>query len=280
MFLLFDIGGTHMRVAVSADGASITSFEIVPTPSSFKEGMLQFKSMVRALVNDDTVSVTSGGIAGTLNKGKSALSFSPNLRNWVKKPLKRMIEKITGGTVLLQNDAALAGLGEAQLGAGQGKRIVMYYTISTGVGGARIVDGRIDEGCFEPGHQIVCGACQKSSCTRPVYLEDYISGRGLAMRYQRDTSHISSGKIWDQVAKWLAYGLNNSIVHWSPEVVVLGGGLINHNAISVVKVRKYLKETLRAFTVVPLIKKGRLGDESGLYGALVYARQNLPGRSV
>lgn len=266
-----------MRVAISADGVAITSSNILPTPFSFKEGMLQFKRMVKALVNDDTVTAASGGIAGTLNKEKSLLSFAPNLRNWVTKPLKRSIQQMVGETVAvyIQNDAALAGLGEAQLGAGQGKRIVMYYTVSTGVGGARIVDGQIDEGSFEPGHQVVCTGCEKGGCARPLYLEDYISGRGLTMRYQRDPSHIHTVKIWDQVAKWLAYGLNNSIVHWSPEVVVLGGGLINHNAISIVKVRKYLKQTLRVFSAIPLIKKARLGDESGLYGALVFARRKL-----
>lgn len=262
-----------MRVAISEDGTALNSSNVLSTPSSFKEGMLQFKEMVRALGGGRDAVTAAGGIAGTLNKEKSALHSAPNLRDWVKKPLKRIVQQMVSGTVYIQNDAALAGLGEAHFGAGRGKRIVMYYTVSTGVGGARIVNGHIDEGSFEPGHQVVCPACGRGSCAYPLYLEDYISGRGLTMRYQKDPSHIHNQKAWDEVARWLAYGLNNSIVHWFPEVVVVGGGLINHNAISIVKVREYLKQTLRIFPSPPPIKKAYLGDEAGLYGALVYAKQ-------
>ena len=229
-----------MRAAASEDGVTLHFAHVLPTPLSFKEGMVQLKEMARELTGGNAITVVAGGIAGTLNKEKSLLYSAPNLRDWVKKPLKRSIQQMVSETaaVYIQNDAALAGLGEARLGAGKGKRVVMYYTVSTGVGGARIVDGRIDEGSFEPGYQVVCPAREKWGSTRPLYLEDYISGRGLTMRYQRDPSHIHTVKIWDQVAKWLAYGLNNSIVHWFPEVVVLGGGLINHKPISIVKVRK------------------------------------------
>ncbi len=65
-----------------------------------------------------------------------------------------------------------------------------------------------------------------------------------------------------------ALGLNTSIVHWSPDVVVLGGSLMNK--ISIEKVRENLTKILTAFERLPKIKIGTLGDECGLYGALHY----------
>lgn len=275
MYILFDIGGTHMRVAAS-DGQQIIHKHIVQTPPDFKGGLALFTDIAADLAGRHAIKMIVGGIAGPLNKAKSRLTGAPNLPGWNHQPLKLKLKRICAGRVYIENDTAMAGLGEAVFGAGQGKSIVVYYTVSTGVGGVRIVNQQIDVHAigFEPGHQVISYQRLTGQRSLPelVYLEDYISGHGLNVRYQMDPRLIKNSAVWKEAAKWLALGLNNSIVHWSPQVVVLGGALINSGAISLTEVRNHLKKIVRIFPSLPLIKKSKLGDDSGLYGTLAYLK--------
>ncbi|TAN58722.1 ROK family protein [Patescibacteria group bacterium] len=187
-----------------------------------------------------------------------------NLRGWSKKPLAKELKKIFGAPVLLENDAGLAGLGEAVYGAGKGKKIVAYLTISTGVGGARIVDEKIDKNAFgfEPGHQIVF--LNKKFTT----LENIASGTAIEKKYGKKPFEIFDAKIWDNVAKDLAYGLHNVAVLWSPDIIILGGSMMKKIGIPVERVKFHLSKILKIFPKSPLIKKSKLGDLAGLYGAL------------
>ena len=157
MYLLFDIGATNMRIAVSHDGATILEQKTIPTPPDFTEGMKAFKNGVREVCGDMIINAAAGGVPGILNKERTVLLSAPNLEGWEDVMLKEALEKVLDVPVYLENDAALAALGEAMFGAGKDKRIVAYFTVSTGVGGARVVGGRLDEGVFgfEPHSQIL-----------------------------------------------------------------------------------------------------------------------------
>ncbi|MCH7552025.1 ROK family protein [Patescibacteria group bacterium] len=267
MYLLFDIGGTKMRLAVSKDSKSIGEPVIVPTPKSFEAGMTEFQKIAGELCKGKKVQAVAGGVAGPLDKERTILVNSPHLPLWIKQPLKKDLEKMLDAPVYLENDTALVGLGEATRGAGQGHSIIAYMTVSTGVGGVRIVDGVIDRSAmgFEPGHQIIEGG---------LSLEQLISGSAIAARYGKDPREIRNNKIWDEVARMFAVGLNNTIVHWSPDVFVLGGPMITGNpSIPMDAIQKYTKETLKIFPEPPPIKMSTLGDIGGLYGALELAKQ-------
>jgi glucokinase len=160
-------------------------------------------------------------------------------------------------------------LGEATYGAGKNFNIVAYLTVSTGVGGARIVNQKLDEKSigFEPGKQIID---VKESKT----LENLISGRGLEERFNMKAKDISNPVIWQELANFLGVGLNNIIVEWSPEVVVLGGSMILGNpSISLEKAEEKLKEIFSTFSKTPPVKKAELGDFGGLWGALALLKQ-------
>ena len=157
MYLVFDIGGTHMRIGVSSDGSTITESKIVPTSQDFDQGILVLKQTADELSGGEKINVVAGGIPGPLDKGKSMLVTCPQLHGWIQKPLKAELEKAYGTKVYLENDTAIGGIGEAVKGAGAGKKIVAYLAMGTGIGGTRIVDQRVDSNNlgFEPGHQIV-----------------------------------------------------------------------------------------------------------------------------
>lgn len=274
MYILFDIGGTKTRV-VSADRKKFLAEPVVvATPKSFRDGIETLKNIIGNLTGGEPIEAIVGGIAGVLNPERSGLARSPNLGEWVGGDIKKALMEVFNVPVSIENDSALVGLGEATYGAGRDDSIVVYLTVSTGVGGVRIVNGVIDENAlgFEPGHQIIdpdntlCPSCEGND------LEAYVSGAAIEKRYGKKPYEIHDEAIWDEVAKYLAYGLANTIVHWSPDVVVLGGSMMKEVGIPIPAVKKHLTETLKIFPTIPEIKKAELGDFGGLYGALSFAR--------
>jgi len=278
MYLLFDIGGTSMRIAFSKDRETFKEAKIVPTPQQFKEGILLFQEIAKDLSNGEKIEAVAGGIPGPFDQ-KGVLGNLPNLPGWRDKPLKEELEKACQAPVFLENDTNLVGLGEAHIGAGKGKHIVVYLTLSTGVGGTRIIGEKIDVNAmgFEPGHQFIdIQSTEPCGCGGQGHLESLVSGSALERKYGKKPKEITDPKIWEEVARILAYGLNNVLVYWSPDIIVLGGSLITKDdGISIERVEEHLKNILTIFPKAPPIKKAQLGDEGGLYGALIFAKQQL-----
>lgn len=261
-----------MRLAASTDGRNIGKPVIIATPKNFDEAVRQFQKIGAQLAGAKKIKAIAGGIAGPLDAKKTKLVNAPNLPDWNNKPLKKDLEKLFKTSVRLENDAAVFGLAEAKRGAGKGKKIVVYITVSTGVGGTRIVNGEIDANSkgFEPGHQIINidgELCR--DCPQPSYLENCVSGGSLIKRFNKKPSEITDPKVWNELALWLAYGLNNTLVHWSPDILILGGPMIlGEPAIPIEKVNEHLKKILTIFPKPPPIKPAKLGDIGGLYGGL------------
>ena len=89
MYILFDIGGTKMRVGMSEGGRHLSNYRVVDTPPDFQEGMKVLSSLVSELTGGEKVKATAGGLAGTLYQG--ALVRSPHLRGWENKPAEEEI---------------------------------------------------------------------------------------------------------------------------------------------------------------------------------------------
>lgn len=281
MYLLFDIGATKMRLAVS-DGKQLGKIQIIPTPSDFEGGL----SAIRAVASSFTstrrrkqkFNAAAGGVVGPLDAKRTKLVNSPNLPLWNNKPLKEELRKMFGAPIFLMNDTAVVGLGEAVYGAGKWSRIVAYVTVSTGVGGVRIVKGKIDANAFgfEPGHQIIMGPREEPGfcavCGTRGCLEGYISGSALERRFGTRPQDITDEKVWDVVAELLAVGLHNIILHWSPDIVVLGGAVMR-NKIPFEKVVLSLKELMKILPQLPEVRRAALGDVGGLWGALTLLAQ-------
>lgn len=272
--ILFDIGGTKTRIAFS-DGNEVLKTVILDTPKNFEEGIRVFKKTAVELAGTEIIEKAAGGIAGPLDKEKETLLRAPHLSGWVDMPLRQKLSEALNAPVFLENDSALVALGEATEGAGKGFNIVAYLTVSTGVGGARVVGGRIDDNAsgFEPGHQIIdptnalCRSCENGE------LESYVSGTAIEKRFGKKPYEILDSAVWEETAKFLALGLHNTIVHWSPDVVVLGGSMMKEIGIPIDRVKHHLEKILNIFPVLPKIKKAELGDLGGLHGALAYLKQ-------
>ena len=256
--ILFDIGATKTRVAYSSDGEIFEKPKVFETPKSYEEGRDIFIKSAKECANGREIKSIAGGMSRSIWDG-------------AEERFKNDLDKNFGVLALIENDAAIVGLGEANWGAGRGFKIVAYITVSTGVGGARIVDGKIDEHSigFEPGKQVIDIETKKT-------LEDMISGKALQRKTGKNPKEITDPAVWIEHAKILAIGLNNIIVEWSPNCVVLGGSMITGDpAIPLDKTEEYLKEILKIFPKLPAIKKAELGDFGGLYGALAYIKKRV-----
>jgi glucokinase len=276
MFVYFDIGGTKTRIAISLDGQSFDDPIKFDTPKDYEEGIKKITEVVQERTNGTPIAVAGGGIAGPVDPEHTMLINSPNLPHWIKKPLTQDISTALGCPVYIRNDTAIVGLGEAHHGAGKGSDNVAYITVSTGVGGARIVDGYLDKGVYnlEPGHQTIdfdktaCEACKSTS------VEDYLSGTATAHRFGVKAYEVKDPAVWEQLSHWMALFLKNTILHWSPRTVVLGGSMIvGDPAIPVDRIRDHLRELLHIYPEIPDIKRAELEDLGGLFGAMTYVNQ-------
>lgn len=270
-YLLFDIGGTNLRLAHSPDGKTLTNIQRYSTPKTAAEGVTQIIQYTQNLSLATPLHVAVGCLPGPMDKDKTMVINAPNISGWNNYPIKQELSRQLKASVVIENDAALAGVGEAISGAGQDHDIVVYLTVSTGLGGTRIVKGQIDTSSlgFEPGHHIIHPDGLLCGCGAKGHLEAYASGSGLAKQFGKPAHEIRDPAIWQQVAHHLAIGLNNTICFWSPDIIVLGGSLMN--SLSVDLLSTELKNLKPVFPHLPSIVKATLGDDSGLYGALAYA---------
>lgn len=264
MYLVFDIGATNARVALVKRNRLIKP-QFFRTPESLGEVL----SLLSDYAAGQSFSAVAGCLPGQFNLSKRRLTFARNLPNFRGLDIAGAFEKTFHCPVFMENDAALAGLGEAVYGAGKGRDIVVYFTISSGVNGVRIVDGKIDRKAwgFEIGGQLL-------DKTRD--LESLVGGKALSRRYKIPPEKIANSKIWRQVSADLARGVFNSLVFWSPDIVVLGGGLIDSGAVRLIQTNtelRRIKITLKTPVPLPPVVVSKLGRLAGLYGALEYLKQ-------
>lgn len=199
-----DIGGTNLRIAAYARGAS-GFLDSIALPTRLGDGrdavVLDLRNAVRQLMDRYSPRLTLSGIGvgspGPLELPAGRLRNPPNLPGWDGFELRAAIERALGMPVFLENDANAAALAECTLGRGKqlGIDSLCMLTLGTGVGGGIILDGKIYDGMTgmagELGHiniwpdGVTCG-CGGQGC-----LEPYASATG-ARRIAEDM--IATGR--------------------------------------------------------------------------------------
>ncbi len=259
--IVFDIGGTKTRVGKIAHGelAEKRSFE---TPKTPEEGITQVAQTVEKLAHGLRIRAAAGDVSGVIKDG--VVFRSPHLPLWNGTPIAERLSGIFDAPVTLFNDAELVALGEYYYGAGKGESNMLYVTVSTGVGGAHVVNGEIQRGTYnrELGHGLVNGK----------ELENLISGTAVQKKYGVAPKDFDDEQALSELADLLAQGLYNSVVNSFPEVIVLGGSMIvGDNAIPLARVEKTLSSLVKKYyPTAPRITMARLGSDGGLYGGLAY----------
>lgn len=265
MKLYFDIGASNTRIGISEDGSALGDTRILPTKENLDEHLAEFKKVTDELTQGEALEAACGGVAGPLNRKRSGIMMSYH-EDWINRPLAAELENMLKCPVLLENDSALAGLGEARLGAGKGFGIVAYFSFSTGIGGARIVDGRIDRNAwgFEPRWQTA-----SLDNGHPVFLDDLISGHAIGKRFMTKPEDMQDRRTWEEVEQLMAVCLLNGIGFWSPDIIVIGGGIGESHYVSVDSLRQRVFGSMDYQVDIP-IAKASLGQLNGLHGAMAY----------
>ena len=256
-----------------------------------------------------TCSVAVSAAEAPWTRGGASLLCPPHLPGWVDVPITRLVEDTYGLRAVLDNDGTAGAAGEWRFGAGRGTRHLVYLTVSTGIGGGFVVDGRTYRGAAgnggEPGHITVrsdgrpCRACGRSGC-----LEAYASGTsiselareavalGEATSLPPDATAVDvsrqaragdplARRLWDQTTSLLGQGVTSIVNLYEPDVVVLGGGVTRAGEQLLSPVRQAVARlamgpAARAVRVVPAGN----GDRAGVLGAAAVAFERLTGTAA
>lgn len=267
--LVFDIGGTNLRYAIT--GGKFVPV-LVPVPKEYAAAV----STLATLAKHHRVSTIVGGLPGPLDPKKTQLLQSTHLPQWAKKPFQRDVARASGARVVLENDNALVGLGEATYGPGRGQDIVAYIGIGTGIGGVRIVHGQVDANAhgFEPGHHILDLNIRshRHPSPHPGDWESLISGSGIYIQTGRRSETITDRKFWSRMEERVALGLINTAMFWSPSMVILGGSLMKK--LSVSGIDRHFRRHMKIFPTPIPIRRAKFGDFGGLHGAIALAKRS------
>jgi predicted NBD/HSP70 family sugar kinase len=269
--IIADIGGTKTRIATTS--SELLSPVRIDTSQSYAEGLATLVRIARELSNGQPIEQFIAGVPGVLDTEHHMLLNAPHLQGWNGMSLVDDLQQQLGCSVVLQNDTALVGLGEAHYGSGRGSRIMMYLTISTGVNGVRIVDGHIDTSAqgFEVGGQYLSHGDILET------FEELVSGTSIERRHGKRPKELGmDSPVWEDLARITAIGIHNTILEWSPDTVVLGGSMFNTIGINVDRVRAHLTEIMHKFLSIPRIEHSALKDDGGLYGGLALSKSQIP----
>jgi len=216
------------------------------------------------------------GLPGPVDYIKGDVLMLPNLPDWEGQVTVQLLARAWNLPVLLANDADLAALGEHRYGAGQGTSDMLYVTSSTGVGAGVVLGGKLLRARLslaEVGHTII------DSSTGGT-VESLGSGTALARIAAEDAASVSSrAKAGDaealgyfsSVAKDFAVGVFNLVHCFSPETVVIGGGMAGAGDMLLSPIRAMLERCGRncpASRATVVLALG--GDDAGLKGAAAY----------
>jgi glucokinase len=196
-----DLGGTNLRIAAVDEKGTL--LEKVTTGTQVARGRdYVIAEMCDAIRNVSAKFHASGrmigagiGVPGIIDKRTGMLRESPNLPGWEDYPVRHEIERRLGATVVLENDANAAAMGEAWLGAARGAESMCMVTLGTGVGGGIVLHGRIWQGMTgmagEVGHITIDPDGPRCNCGNTGCVEQFASATAV-LRMAREA--IANGR--------------------------------------------------------------------------------------
>lgn len=302
-----DIGGTKMLGVVVdvADPTTVLGEARVPTPvgpAALVDGIAHLVDVL-----DPGGSGPVGlGIPGLIDVD-DVFRFGANLPGVIDLAVGDVVGQRLGRRVAADNDATCATYAEFRGGAGAGCADGVLLTLGTGIGGGIVIDGRVRHGANgfagEPGHMLIDPSGPPCPCGRRGCWERYASGTGLgrlgrdaalggrlpgavalaggdpeAVRGEHVVAAVRAGDedasaVVDQFVWWVAAGIANLIDLLDPEIVVLGGGVIEAEDVLLPRIERAAPEHVLARghrPSVPIVA-AHFGERAGAIGAAVLA---------
>lgn len=310
-----DIGGTKtLGLALTGSGEIIVQ-ETRPTPQNSDQIVECVATLFHSLANQlrtYRVSALGIGVAGLVDKN-GQLHRAPNLADADGLKLQRSIEPLINVPVYVDNDANCAARAELIRGAARNVEQALLVTLGTGIGGAVISDGKVARGAEgmagEPGHMLVDPNGPICACGMQGCWESYASGTGLVNLATQAVSagrlsaivedvggevekitgeHVTAAarkgdeeaiRVIDAYSWWVAVGLANCAALIDPEIIILGGGLIEEWELWGPRVRTAFDQLLIGASqrATVRIEPAAAGELAGALGAALLAASEAVG---
>lgn len=306
-----DVGGTKVLGGIVDEAGRVLATARRETP---KSGGVALTQAIADVANElkEKYEIDSVGVsaAGWVSSDRKTMLATPNISGWNGVNLDYELTSLIGLPVAIENDANSAAWGEARFGAARGKSEVLLLTIGTGVGGGIVIDGKLHRGAFgiaaEVGHIRVVPDGLQCGCGAKGCFEQYAAGSSL-MRYIRDEISRNPDQAQDLLARgdgsvdgltgqmiteaarasdlvalngfntlgsWIGVGVASLSVVLDPEIVVIGGGVIDAGELLLKPIRESAKKHMPFSHILPMpeIVGATLGNEAGLVGVADLAR--------
>jgi len=304
-----DLGGTKIAIACARlDGRVLAEQRILTRPEEGPEKNLECIGEAAAAILDQAgvarVELAALGVSipGPWDHDAGTFLDLPNLPGWEGYPIRRKLEEDFGVSVHMDNDANAAALAEWKFGAGKGCRDLIYLTMSTGIGGGLILDGRLYRGknynAGEVGHQVILPDGPMCGCGLPGHLEALCSGSGMARRLRKrvteensimwqmaggDPEKLSAEilvaavrrgdnlavEFFRQTLDELSTGLANLVFILNPEMIILGTIVARNPDLYLEPLDRLVRRKVwKIFTPDLRIAAARLTDRIGVYAPL------------
>lgn len=289
-----DIGGTKIQGAViDESGEILKTYRLETCAREGKDKVLENISKIIDFLKTDEIEAIGVGTPGFIDSENGIVTFAGNIDGWTGLNLKKEIEKISNLPVFIENDANIALVCEKWLGAGKGFNDIVMITIGTGLGGAvynekmGLLSGSHFQGA-ELGHLILHPNGEYCTCGQSGCAESYCSGTALVRHYEELTRNKLSGaeifkisekdenakKVIDRFTSDLAWFLTSLRNVFDPELIIIGGGVINSKDYWWDDVLKNFKNYCHLSEEIE-IKPAKFLNDSGVIGAGRIAMERL-----
>ncbi len=293
-----DLGGTHLRAATVDDKGQIHARFKQNTPQDNDANAIvdAIVTAVREFQKSNEISAVSLVVPGTVNVEEGSVVKAPNLPCLDGFRLAAALTEQLDLPAIVENDANAAAVGEMWQGAAVGCKTIICLTLGTGVGGGIILDGKLWRGvdgsaaeighmCVDPFGGVAC-TCGSRGClevfasataivrmTReasPRYPDSVLQGREeltaeMIFEAGQQGDELAL-EIFRRMGVYLGIGLANLINILNPEIIVIGGGVVNGWELFEKHMQQQVEE--RAFPLLRVkIVRAKCGDDAGLLGA-------------
>lgn len=294
--LAFDVGGTAVKSALVDGDGRILGLTRTPTPLEGDRTAIavvdRLAELAAGLVSahPDCRPVAAGLIVpGIVDSGRGIAVYSSNL-GWRDAPLRELAARALDLPVAFEHDVTAASWAEHRLGAARAFDDVVVLIIGTGIAGALILDGRPHLGggfAGEIGHSpvaetpdCVCGGrgCLEAIASAGAIARRYASIGGEAVEGAREVlARAEAGdplaqQTWDSAIDALAFAITQLAATVAPEAIIIGGGLSRAGERLFTPLAARVDERL-SFQRRPRLLPAQLGDDAGLLGAALIARE-------
>ena len=278
-----DIGGTNIRVAGIDKNNNIVSFNSVKTMenvNSAEDLYYKIKELIERITSFQKIKGIGIGCPGAIDENGN-ISTCRNVPYLKEYPLVEKLKKDFGVKVKIENDARIAAYAESLEGAGKEYSNVCYITISTGLGGGVVIDKKIYKGGRNIG-----GYFSRMILDGQNIAENLVSGTAIINKTKEKTKqniviaqevftlaekNKEAQKIVDEFKKNLVNLLLNISITISPEIIVIGGGVMKGKKYFFNDVKKDFKEKAHNFAKNTKIVEAKL-KEPGVIGAALYVK--------